>query len=415
MRTHCDRGLRTLLVFAALVAMTSAVGAARAQSWGQLAELSQSVGLVSGFGTSVAISGSTAVVGEPSADGGQGAVYVFVESAGGWGNMTQTAKLTASDGSSTAALGTSVAISGSTIVAGAPGGNATSNYGNAYVFEEPAGGWTDMTQTAELKTIIGVVDTKFGASVAISADGNYIVAGQPGKGSRVPGAAYLFVKGSSASTWHQKAELTASDGGGNLGNSVSISGNVVVAGAPTSNPTGVSAYGAVYLFQKPSGGWTNMTQTAKLTSSGLNLGASVDIDGGVVVAGAPQTSISYTDQGAAYVFVKPSAGWANMNPTAQLTASDAFGYDDRGEAISISNNTVVVGAPRHSFDYHQNAGEAYVYVEPAGGWVNTTETAKLNASDAQHGQNLGSSVSISGSTAIAGAPSLPSPAYIFGM
>jgi hypothetical protein len=88
MRTHCDRGLRTLLVFAALVAMTSAVGAARAQSWGQLAELSQSVGLVSGFGTSVAISGSTAVVGEPSADGGQGAVYVFVESAGGWGNMT---------------------------------------------------------------------------------------------------------------------------------------------------------------------------------------------------------------------------------------------------------------------------------------------------------------------------------------
>lgn len=392
------------------IALLTTVAGARAQSWVQLAELSPSDGLVGGFGDSVAISGNAAVVGEPGADGGQGAVYVFVEPASGWGNMVQTAKLTASDGSSTAGLGTSVAISGSTIVAGAPGGNATFNYGNAYVFEEPAGGWTDMTQTAELRASVGS-KTRFGASVAISADGNYIVAGQPG-GSKVAGTAYLFVKGSSASSWHQQAELTASDGGGNLGASVSISSNVVVAGAPL-NSFPVS--GAVYLFQKPSAGWANMTQTAKLTAGGGHLGASVAIDGSVVVAGAPE-AIACCFQGAAFVFVKPPTGWVSTsNPTAELTPSDAENHEYLGDSISISNNTVVVGAPQYYLNrLLTQAGVAYVYAEPSGGWVNMTETAELTASDARPGQLLGTSVSISGNTAIAGAPGPSSPAYVFG-
>jgi hypothetical protein len=110
------------------------------------------------FGQSVAVSGSTIVVGAPSAGPtdssggslGQGAVYVFQRpSQGGWVNATQTAELTASSLFNGAGLGSSVAVAGSTIVAGAP--NAGSGTGMAYLFEEPSGGWpTTMTQTTIL-------------------------------------------------------------------------------------------------------------------------------------------------------------------------------------------------------------------------------------------------------------------------
>jgi hypothetical protein len=69
------------------------------------------------FGQSVAVEGDTAVVGAPFADGARGAVYVFARAGDGW---TQTAKLTASDGAVRDRLGSSVAIAGDTIVAGAP-------------------------------------------------------------------------------------------------------------------------------------------------------------------------------------------------------------------------------------------------------------------------------------------------------
>ena len=77
------------------------------------------------FGDSVSISGNTVVVGAPDATIGsnsqQGAAYVFTESGSGWANMTQTAKLTASDGAAGDAFGISVSISGNTVVVGAPG------------------------------------------------------------------------------------------------------------------------------------------------------------------------------------------------------------------------------------------------------------------------------------------------------
>ncbi len=88
------------------------------------------------LGYSVAISGSTVVVGAQLANSARGAAYVFVAPTGGWASMTQTAKLTASDGASGNELGYSMAISGSTVVAGAPLVN--SHTGVAYVFSGPA-------------------------------------------------------------------------------------------------------------------------------------------------------------------------------------------------------------------------------------------------------------------------------------
>ena len=210
-----------------------------------------------------------------------------------------------------------------------------------------------------------------------------------------------------------------------FGASVSISGDTVVVGAPETpyNDT-VAGPGAAYVFSEPGPVWANMAQTAELTASdgaaGDGFGVSVSISGNTVAVGAPGspddpgTYYSGTDNGpeAAYVFTEPGSGWATMTQTAELTASDGAAEDLFGVSVSISGNTVAVGAPRTPFNlgtYTPGAGVAYVFTEPGSGWANTTQTGELTASDGAAGSDewggdaFGVSVSISGNTVVAGA------------
>ena len=168
----------------------------------------------------------------------------------------------------------------------------------------------------------------------------------------------------------QGVRLTASDGAAQdgLGYSVAVSGNMVAVGAR--DVYGVSSHpGAVYMFT------TDGVQVAKLTRTSLwYFGDSLAFSGDTLVVG---TAIGT----GACVFVKPAGGWADMTETAVLTVS---GYDWIAFALSqvaISGDTVVLGSPMVSIDGHQSQGAAYVFVKPAGGWRNTTETARLTASD----------------------------------
>ena len=295
-------------------------------AWIQVAELT----LTSGS-NSVAISGNTVVVGS------EGAAYVFTEPASGWANMTPTAELRVPD--SSAAI--SVAISGSTLVVG-----ADSYQSAAYVFTESGSAWT---QAAEL-TASG--SYYFGYAVAINESGNTLVVGSTG-------AAYVFT--GSGSAWTQVAKLTASDGGGEFGYSLAISGNTVVVGAPE------SGNGQAYVFTEPASGWANMTQTAELTASdGADedyFGRSVAISGNTLVVGAIFATIGGNEwQGAAYLFTEPASGWANyMTQTAKLTASDGAAGDFFGYSVSISGDTLVVGAPYTTIGSNGSQGAAYVY------------------------------------------------------
>jgi hypothetical protein len=205
----------------------------------------------------------------------------------------------------------------------------------------------------------------------------------------------------------QTAKLTASDEVqlNYFGQSVSISGNIVVVGAEGNK----SARGAVYVFVKPASGWVDMTQTAKLTAanakSGDYVGFSVSVSGGTVVAGAVLETVgSHKEQGAAYVFVKPRNGWMNRTETSKLTASDGGKDDHLGWTISVSGNTVAVGAPDAVIHGTTYQGAVYVFAKPANGWKKEMhETAKLTASDGGYPDTLGFSVAISGKTLVSGA------------
>jgi len=374
----------------------------------QLAKLTPSDGVHLGFfGASVAISGNTVAVGMADTSL-PGAVYVFTKPAAGWNNMTQTAKLTASDGTANNYLGYSLAISGNTIVAGAP--NANTYLGEAYVFVEPAGGWVNMTETAKLTPSDSY--STLGASVAIS--GNTVIVGATDTSNNNAGEAYVFVRPATGWTsMAQTATLTPSDGQAYeaFGYSAAISGNTVVVGS----------YGRAraYVFVEPSGGWADTTQTARLGVPGEYIGSTLSISGDTIVAGSPYATInSNYAQGAAYIFVKPTSGWTNLTPTATLTASDGAAGDELGYGVAISGDQIVTGAPFAA--YGSNAarqGATYQFIRPATGWKTTSHfNAKVGASDGAKGDQFGWSVSLGGNLLLVGAPSATTAegaAYLF--
>jgi FG-GAP repeat protein len=408
----------SILIVCSTLALSEAAPAVPA-NWTQLAELTPSSRAKNDwFGISIAVSGNTVVVGDFDANIEDfGTVDVFVKPAGGWANMTQTATLSSSDNGT--GFGTSVAVSGNIIVVGAAN---TSNFhdpaatpGAIYVFVKPAEGWKDMTETVKLTASDGMPGDAFGNSVGISgttiAVGAFFV-------NNFSGRVYVFT--GNGDTWTQAAELSASDSNGildYLGCSVAISGKTVLAGSYGHN----NFQGSSYVYVEPSGGWTNMTETAELTTfngqGGDNVGFSVSISRGTVVAGAPG---AFTAYGAAYVYVEPPTGWANTaNFTAALGAPDAAQGDSFGQSVGINenHNAIVVGAPGAKIGPNLEQGAVYAYVVPPTGWRNTRSAyAEATASDGATGDLMGTSVGISGATVVAGAPKSSSPgaAYVFG-
>jgi hypothetical protein len=356
------------------------------------------------------LSGTTAVAGSINtsiSQAGQGAAYVFLKPLTGWANASQTTQLIASDASGVDAFGYSVAISGNTIVVGAP------RLGAVYVFVKPTSGWPVLT-TQKAKIIAPYGAIGFGSSVGIS--GNTIVVGAPYSGPNDQGLAYLFVKprGGWTNTFgNYTAQLSPSDLGGtiddNFGSSVSISLNTVVIGEPKGNNN--AQPGAAYLFVKPASGWTDMSETAELRGSnsvaGDEFGFSVSVSANTVVVGSYCAPVTVgCGPGAAYVFVEPLTGWVTGTETAELTASDGADWNEFGESVSISGNALAIGAPAAVTGATKDQGAAYLYNKPLTGWATTSKfKAKLASSNGAPADSFGYSVAISYGTLAAGAPS----------
>lgn len=314
------------------------------------------------FGRAVAIDGNTAIVGIPLDDdviGASGSVQVFVRTGDAWAHQT---KLLPADVDQADNFGNSVDIDGDVIVAGSTGDDDKGvNSGSAYAFVRTGGEWTEQ---GKLTARDGISEDALGTSVAVS--GDTVIAGAPqddDNGSN-SGAAYVFTR--TGDGWTQQAKLVATDGAAEdgFGAAVAISGNIAVIGAAEHDAPGANV-GAVYVFVRESGTWT---QQAKLTGSdsaeGDSFGRSVDIEGSVVVIGARWHDAKGDDAGAAYMFVLEGSEWAQK---VKLTANDAAPGDSLGHAVGISGNRVVLGAP-HRDDGGQSSGSVYVYDGP-GLWL----------------------------------------------
>ena len=358
----------------------------------QQAELTASDGGADGeFGWSVAIGGTTAVVGAVNSGTEPGAVYVFTDSAGNW---TQQQKLTASDGYAADFFGYSVAISGNMIVVGAPSnpGAGTPTPGAAYVFTDSGGTWT---QTQELTPSDGKQLDFFGSSVAT--DGSTIVVGSPSANSGV-GNAYVFT--SSGGTWTQQQELSASDADG-FGSSVAIDGTTLVAGASgTRGAGGTPNTGSAYVYTNNGSSWSQQQElTPSHLSGGDQFGNSVAISHSTIVVGAPHHRVGRAAfAGAAYVYVGSGGTWRKRAKLTEPTpvVNDTFGY-----SVAVEGGRILVGTPQQ-LACHSNSceGVAYLFAGSGSSW---TEKQALSASDGSRGGAFGYSVALSGREALIGA------------
>ncbi len=330
--------------------------------WVQQAKLLASNGAAfANFGNSAAISADTIVIGAPQF----AAAYVFTKPAGGWVDMTETAILFASDGGD--GYGFVVAVSGDTLLVGANGDDVMGeNSGSVYVYQMPAGGWVNMSQTAKLTASDGGPNHALGLFVAIQGDAALAGAHDADGAADRTGAAYIFLKPPGG--WvnmTETAKLTASDGstGDDFGWPVAIGEGTALVGAPRYEDGAV--VGAAYVFQEPPGGWMDMTETAKLTPtiSGQDdsFGRRLAVAAETAIVAAQHDDDNGGSAGAAYLYRMPAGGWTNMTETAKLTASDGAVSDVFGCWVTLEDHTAVIGAKDDDNPNGNGAGSAYVF------------------------------------------------------
>lgn len=139
------------------------------------------------------------------------------------------------------------------------------------------------------------------------------------------------------------------------------------------------------------------------TSTGDYFGSSVSIDGSVLLVGAFYDDEPYSNSGAGFIFEDLGGSWSQQ---AKLASSDSAMDDGMGFDVSLSGNTAVLGAPWDDLSVSgsgpiYNTGSATIFTKSGNNWV---EAQKIFASDAQLGDNLGWGVSIDGTRLVVGAP-----------
>ncbi|MFN8354784.1 MAG: hypothetical protein U0Y10_10070 [Spirosomataceae bacterium] len=392
-------------------------------NWGQVKKLVASDRAAQDwFGWSVAIFGTTVVVGAYQEDEDAGSAYIFSRDQGGSNNWGQVKKLIASDRAAGDNFGRSVAISGTTVVVGAfqededaAGLNTRNDAGSAYIFSQDQGGSNNWGQVKKIVASDRAAEDWFGVSVAIS--GTTVVVGafledEDAAGMNMvsaAGSAYIFSQDQGGSNnWGQAQKIVLEDVAinQNYGYSVAIDGNYAVVGASgdvtdATGGAGLLGAGAAYILQKNGGVWQEVKKlVASDRATGDNFGISVAISGTTVVVGAyledeDAAGINtLSAAGSAYVFSRDQGGSNNWGQVKKLVASDRAADDQFGVSVAISGTTVVVGAFRES---------VYIFSRDQGGSNNWGQVKKIVASDRAIGDNFGISVAISGTTVVVGA------------
>jgi hypothetical protein len=347
------------------------------------------------FGAAVAISGTFAVVGAASEDANgddSGAAYVYRWNGVSWIQQ----KLLPSDGSTGDVFGFSVSISGDAIVSGAYVANSTR--GSAYVFRFNGTSWVQQQKLVPTGGALPIA-TEFGNSVSVSGDVAVVGAHRGWEPDFETGAAYVFRW--NGSTWAQQQKLLASDRalGDYFGESVGVSGDVIVVGAWTDDDNGTNS-GSAYVFRWNGSSWVQ--QQKLLASDGAafdRFGNSVSASGDWVVVGAKDDADNGASSGSAYVFRwNPGAPGSWVEEPKLLPSDGAIG-DSFGGTVSVSGDVIIVGAPGDD-EIDAGTGSAYVFRWNGSSWV---EDQKLLASDADGGDGLASSVAVDGGLAVAGA------------
>src|SRR5262245_8555410 len=348
------------------------------------------------FGVSLALSGDTMVAGASLGPFQTGvdrrSAYVFVYD----DEWNPVRRLGPELGSANDAFGYAVALDGDTVLVGAYRSDAVANdQGAAYAFALRD---SRSVERQKLTAADGVAGAQFGYAVALDGDTLAVGALYDASGANgSQGSVYVFAR--SGATWTLQQKLTANDGadGDQFGHAVALSGDTLVVGANGDDVGGNGNQGSAYVFTRNGVVWT---QRQKLTAVGIdglagdNFGASVSLSGQTVVVGAPGVNNS---QGSAYVFRFNGSVWTQQ---AKLSANDGAAGDFFGYALALDGDTLAVGAEDDTIGANARQGSAYVFTRNGAVW---TQQTKLTASDGGLNDVFGGAVALSGDILVVGA------------
>jgi len=357
----------------------------------------------------------------------------------------------------TLAVGVPSEASSATGIGGNQADNTAASAGAVYVYTRSGTIWT---QQAYIKASNTGAGDRFGASVALSSDGNTLAVGAIGEDSSAAGinvsqtdnaaasAGAVYVYARSVTIWTQQAYVKASNAGAGdqFGFSVALSsdGGTLAVGAnlESSAAPGVGgnqadntapSAGAVYVFTRSGTAWTQQAYIKASNPGVFDLfGFSVALsgDGNALAVGAVFESSSATgiggsetdntaaDAGAVYVYTRSGVTWTQQ---AYVKASNTDAADRFGSSVALSGdgNTLAVGAVFESSsatgiggneadNAAASAGAVYVFTRSVTTW---TQQAYVKASNARATALFGSSVALSGDgNALAVAASLEASA-----
>jgi len=285
------------------------------------------------YGDSVAVWGDTAVVAGEDLNDASVAASVFERVGGTW---SQGVKLHAPEQLLQLSPGLSVAIEEDTILV------ADVHVSAAYVYERGAGGWA-LTQTL---TPSGSIPAAFGFSASLRG-GRAVIGGCFVSGSEFPGTAWVFERQGGA--FVEVAQLVPGDADGDdsSGTVLAQAGDTIVLGAPNHDlGTAFSGLGAVHVFELVAGAWTETAfVTAPFPLLGDFFGASLALQDDLLVVGAPQRDGTLPSVGAAFAYRRAGAAWQHV---ATLQAQEPQAYGFFGASLAIDGDMLLVGAPASS-------------------------------------------------------------------
>jgi MYXO-CTERM domain-containing protein len=289
------------------------------------------------FGRSVAISSTYLAAGanlDDDAGANSGAVYVYTRSGSTWSGEK---KVVAPDAQAGDQFGSVVALDGTTLVVGAPfDDDLGANAGAAYVFTFTGTSWAFQQKLTATDAGADASDN-FGASVAIS--GNTVIVGAPFDSDvqSLAGAAYVFLR--TGNTWAQQQKLVDDAKADDYaGEAVAIDGDSAVVGAYDNGDKAAQA-GTAWVWTRSGTVWSRQQKLFPKVPVTLDqFGYSVTIRGDVAVVGATGDPSS---KGSAYVFTRAGTVWTE---TTKLQAADGVANDTFGISVSLDGTTLATGA-----------------------------------------------------------------------
>ena len=310
----------------------------------------------------------------------------------------------------------------------------------------PTGTWQPKS-VAYIKASNTSKDDQFGGAIALSADGTTLAVGsvnedgagkgvnpvvKSGKGAETitnSGAVYVYAR--TAAGWKQQAYLKASNSGEGyqFGNALSLSsdGNLLAVGSTgeassavgvngNQNDTSMPGAGAVYVFARKGGSWSQQAYVKASNTGGPVVGyqfgysVSLSSDGGTMAVGqtsdpsnatginGDEKNTSAPDSGAVFVFTRDGETWAQQAYVKTWNTTQRgvlFGY-----SVGLSGNGDTMGVG--TYDEDRGRGAVYVFARKNRKW---SQQMRLTASNAEGGDSLGCSIAVSddGNTIVSGA------------